>query len=99
MPPDIAATWKTLNDSKRLFLIAGPCVIESEEHTLAINGTQLLIGEIRLLEFPDHAQREDGALRPDIAGTVALSGLDSYHRAAPPRRMAYAKPELPPREL
>ena len=70
-----------------------------EEQTLAINGTQLLIGEVLYLECPDEALREDGALRPERAGSVALSGLDSYHRADDPVRMAYAKPELPPREL
>ena len=88
--------------------IAAPLVDEAcvrmalelrEETALAINGTHLLIGEIVYLEFPDVAQRPDGALDPAVAGTVALSGLDSYHVAQPPRRMAYAKPDQPPREI
>jgi len=70
-----------------------------EEHHLSINGTQLVIGEIVYLECPDSALRDDGAIDPEIAGTVALSGLDSYHATRRLRRMAYAKPELPPREL
>lgn len=70
-----------------------------EEQTLAINGTQLLIGEVVYLEYPEEVAREDGALDPAAAGSVALAGLDSYHAAQPLKRMAYAKPELPPREL
>jgi len=31
VPPDIDATWENLTDRSRLTLIAGPCVIESEE--------------------------------------------------------------------
>lgn len=70
-----------------------------EEHHLAINGTQLLIGEVILAEFPDHALTTEGALDPALAGTVALAGLDSYYTAEPHLRMAYAKPDLPPRAL
>ncbi|MFN2168567.1 MAG: flavin reductase family protein [Anaerolineae bacterium] len=70
-----------------------------EEQTLAINGTQLLIGEITYLECPDAALRDDGAIDPERADTIALAGLDSYYRTRLVRRMAYARPELPPREL
>jgi flavin reductase (DIM6/NTAB) family NADH-FMN oxidoreductase RutF len=70
-----------------------------EEHRLAINGTELLIGEVVLAELPDIAVGKDGALDPAGAGTVALAGLDRYYTAQPHRRMAYAKPELPPRVL
>jgi hypothetical protein len=30
---------------------------------------------------------------------MALTGLDTYHAAVPLKRMAYAKPDLPPREF
>jgi flavin reductase (DIM6/NTAB) family NADH-FMN oxidoreductase RutF len=69
-----------------------------EEQVLAINGTHLLIGEVVLAELPEEAITGDGALDPALAGTVALAGLDSYYRAQHLKRMAYAKPELSPRE-
>ena len=57
-----------------------------------------MIGEIVLLDVPDDAVAEDGALDLGTAGTIALSGLDSYHRTSRVKRMAYAKPDQPPRE-
>ena len=69
-----------------------------EHHELAINGTHFVIGEIVLLDVPDDAVAEDGSLELGTAGTIALSGLDSYHRTSRVKRMAYAKPDLPPRE-
>ena len=70
-----------------------------EHHPLEINGTHFLIGEVMAVELPDVAVGEDGAVDLTIADSVALSGLDSYHRAQLHKRMAYAKPELPPREI
>ena len=70
-----------------------------EHRELAINGTHLVIGEITAAELPDAAVHEDGSLHLPQAGTVALGGLDSYYRATLVKRMAYAKPDLPPRTL
>ena len=70
-----------------------------EHQALAINGTHLVIGEVIRAEFPDDCLNEDGSLNIAGAGTVALSGLDSYHRSSLVKRMAYAKPDLPPRSL
>lgn len=36
MPNDVAALWTSLTRSRRLFLIAGPCVIESRELCLSV---------------------------------------------------------------
>ncbi|MFM8360786.1 MAG: 3-deoxy-8-phosphooctulonate synthase [Verrucomicrobiota bacterium] len=36
MPAEPADLWKTLNDRRHLFLLAGPCVIESEDLCLAV---------------------------------------------------------------
>lgn len=69
-----------------------------EHHPLEINGTHFLIGEVLAVELPDAAVGEDGAIDLTVADSVALSGLDSYHRARLHKRMAYAKPDLPPRE-
>ncbi|PLW70717.1 flavin reductase family protein [Pseudohalioglobus lutimaris] len=70
-----------------------------EHQKLAINGTHLVIGEVVQAEIPNGCVNEDGSLNLTEAGTVALTGLDSYHRADLMKRMAYAKPDLPPRTL
>lgn len=70
-----------------------------EHQELKINGTHLVIGEIVLAEFPEEAVTPDGALSLAQCGTVALTGLDTYHDTIPCKRMAYAKPELPPRQI
>jgi len=70
-----------------------------EHQAIEINGTHLVIGEVVRAEFPDDCINEDGSLNIAGAGTVALSGLDSYHQGSLVKRMAYAKPDLPPRSL
>jgi flavin reductase (DIM6/NTAB) family NADH-FMN oxidoreductase RutF len=70
-----------------------------EHQELAINGTHLVIGEILAVAMPAACRREDGSLDLAAAGTVALTGLDGYHSAQLVKRMAYAKPDLPPRTI
>ncbi|RLQ22727.1 flavin reductase [Seongchinamella sediminis] len=70
-----------------------------EHHPLEINGTHFLIGEIVAVELPEASMGADGSVDLARAGSVALSGLDRYHRVRLHKRMAYAKPDLPPREL
>ena len=70
-----------------------------EHQPLAINGTHLVIGEVVVAIFPEESLLSDGALDLSACSTTALSGLDAYHQAVPLKRMAYAKPELPPRLL
>jgi flavin reductase (DIM6/NTAB) family NADH-FMN oxidoreductase RutF len=70
-----------------------------EHQTLAVNDTHLVIGQVALVFLPDNSLRSDGSLDLGSADTVALSGLDSYYLTALHRRMAYAKPDLPPRAI
>ena len=70
-----------------------------EHQELAINRTHLVIGEVLLAELPEHSLREDGSVDLYGAGTVALSGLDTYHDPATLKRMAYARPDLAPRVI
>lgn len=70
-----------------------------EHQVLQINGTNFVIGEIELLEIPDDYVDADGRLDLARAGTVALSGLDTYFTAKPVKTMAYAKPGVPPQVL
>lgn len=75
------------------------CMRLREHQELSINKTHLVIGEIVLADFPEQGLMADGALDLAQCGTVALTGLDTYHQAAPIKRMAYAKPDLPPRDI
>ncbi|MFN2329290.1 MAG: flavin reductase family protein [Chromatocurvus sp.] len=75
----------------------GLCLREHQE--LAINGTHFIIGEIVLLEAPDDCVDSEGRLDLVRAGTVALSGLDTYHAARALKVMAYASPESAPQDI
>ncbi len=70
-----------------------------EHQRLQLNDTHLVIGEIVLADLPDGCLRNDGALDLEATGTVALAGLDTYHQPLKLKRMAYAKPDLPPRSI
>lgn len=70
-----------------------------EHQELRINGTHLVIGEVVLVDVPEHCVMPDGAVDLTVAGSVAISGLDSYHDPRAIKRMAYAKPWLAPRRL
>lgn len=74
--------------------------MELREHQpMAINDTHLVIGEIVGVNVPDNCVADDGSIDIHRADTVAISGLDSYYTTTRVRRMAYAKPDLPPRAL
>ena len=68
-----------------------------EHQELTINQTHLLIGEIVLADVPEAQITAEGSLELAACDTVALAGLDTYHKTQPVKRMAYAKPDLPPR--
>lgn len=66
-----------------------------EHHHLAINGTEMLIGEIVFVEVPDECIADDGYVAVDQAETVAISSLDTYHQTNLLAHLSYAKPEQP----
>ncbi|MBV7296440.1 flavin reductase family protein [Enterovibrio paralichthyis] len=63
-----------------------------EIQTLEINGTVLVIGEIGEIFVGEDAVAEDGYVDIEKIGTVAVSGLDSYHTTQRLGRLSYAKP-------
>lgn len=75
----------------------GMCLREHRE--LSINGTHLVIGAVKLVELEENWLTADGGVDLVAADSVALSGLDAYHRAQMVQRMAYARPDSPPRVL
>lgn len=69
-----------------------------EHHTL-LNNTVFVVGEIVYAEAPDHAIAEDGLIDIAACNSTAVSGLDTYHSPQKVKRLAYAKADLPPREI
>ncbi|MBU2862819.1 flavin reductase [Reinekea forsetii] len=66
--------------------------VQFREHQhLAINGTELVIGEIIDLHVKDGAIQEDGFIDLEALNTVTVSGLDSYHTTQAIERLPYAK--------
>jgi flavin reductase (DIM6/NTAB) family NADH-FMN oxidoreductase RutF len=59
---------------------------------LTINNTLLIIGEIKEMYFPENCLQDDGYIDIEKAGSIACSGLDSYHFTKCLERLPYAKP-------
>jgi flavin reductase (DIM6/NTAB) family NADH-FMN oxidoreductase RutF len=55
------------------------------------NGTNFVIGQIVDVHFPTDCWDADGSLDIGKAGTVTVSGLDSYHECDEIGRLSYAK--------
>lgn len=70
-----------------------------EEYSIQINQTILIIGSIIETFLPKTCLSDDGFIDLDEAGTVALSGLDSYHETKRLTRLSYAKPDHIPKKL
>lgn len=62
-----------------------------EHQHLAVNGTELVIGEIMDVYLDEVALQSDGFLDLQAIDTVAISGLDSYHSTNKLMRLPYAK--------
>ena len=69
------------------------------EHHELLNGTLFVVGEILEAFYPGDCLGPDGYLDLHKAGSITVAGLDAYHSVQPIARMAYAKPEQPPRTL
>ncbi len=72
-----------------------------ETQTLAVNQTVMVIGEVVWFRVAESAVQTDGYIDIESLGTVAVSGLDSYHTTHRLNRLSYAKPdaELSPLDL
>jgi len=66
---------------------------------IKINGTTLVIGEVTQLSVHDSLIGNDGFIDHIKAGSLTVSGLDSYYSTEPIGRLAYAKPGIEPEEL
>jgi flavin reductase (DIM6/NTAB) family NADH-FMN oxidoreductase RutF/NAD(P)-dependent dehydrogenase (short-subunit alcohol dehydrogenase family) len=64
-----------------------------QKHTLDINGTEFVIGEIVSIEMADEFVAEDGFVSLEKARSVAVSSLDTYHSTNTLASLSYAKPK------
>lgn len=70
-----------------------------EKHDLKINGTILVIGKVVEVILPESCLLSDGAIDIEMAETIAISGLDSYHTTNKIARLSYAKMDKMPDEI
>ncbi|MEJ5262899.1 MAG: flavin reductase family protein [Ignavibacterium sp.] len=70
-----------------------------EEHEIKFNETIFIVGEILEVILPDDVVSKDGFVDIEKAGTIAISGLDSYHETKRVARLSYAKPGVEPNEI
>jgi flavin reductase (DIM6/NTAB) family NADH-FMN oxidoreductase RutF len=60
---------------------------------LSENGTNLIIGKILDIYFPDDCFEDIGRLDIGKAGTITVSGLDTYYECHKIGSLSYAKPD------
>lgn len=65
----------------------------AERHDLSINGTILVIGKILHVTLPESCMNTDGFVNIENAGSITISGLDTYHTTQKLARLSYAKPD------
>lgn len=70
-----------------------------ERIDLKVNGTILIIGKVIECLLPAVSIGDEGFIDLEAAGTVTLSGLDSYHLTCKLSRLTYAKPDTLPEEI
>jgi flavin reductase (DIM6/NTAB) family NADH-FMN oxidoreductase RutF len=66
---------------------------------LEINGTIMIIGQIKEIILPEQCLGLDGFIDLELAGTITCSGLDSYHKTEKIGRLTYAKPNSWPENI
>lgn len=64
-----------------------------EKIDLSINNTTLIIGEVKVVYFPEDCLQKDGFLDIEKSESITCSGLDSYHKTTRIDRLSYAKPD------
>lgn len=70
-----------------------------EENEIKFNGTIFIVGEIVELILPEEIISKDGYVDIEKAETVAISGLDSYHKTKRIARLSYAKTGIELKEV
>ncbi|MFT5832940.1 MAG: flavin reductase (DIM6/NTAB) family NADH-FMN oxidoreductase RutF [Cognaticolwellia sp.] len=58
---------------------------------IKINNTKLIIGQIEWVALPENIVEMDGKLNIEMANSIAISGLNTYHQTEEMERLPYAK--------
>jgi len=74
-------------------------VVFKEHKPIELNGTNFIIGEIIEVIVSDAAVGDDGFVDIESLQSVAVSGLDRYHKTTAMGRLSYAKPDSPPQKI
>ena len=70
-----------------------------EEDEIKFNGTIFIVGKILEAILPDDVVGTDGFVEIEKVGTIAISGLDSYHETKKIARLSYAKSGIKTKEI
>lgn len=70
-----------------------------EEYLIKSNDTIFIVGEILEVILPNDILLDDGFIDIEKGGSIAISGLDSYHETKRFARLSYAKPHIEPKEI
>lgn len=70
-----------------------------EEIPIKTNDTIMVVGKVLHLYIDENCIGQDGHADIEQAGTVAISGLDSYHGTTRLNRFAYARPGQPVKSI
>jgi flavin reductase (DIM6/NTAB) family NADH-FMN oxidoreductase RutF len=70
-----------------------------EEQEIKYNGTIFIVGEIIEIIMSEDVVLKDGFVDIEKAGSIAISGLDSYHETKRITKLPYAKPFVEPNKL
>lgn len=60
---------------------------------IKLNNTKMIIGKIEWVFLPKNCIEEDGKINLETVDTIAISGLDTYHKTQEIERLPYAKPD------
>ena len=64
----------------------------ADHKPIELNDTHFIIGQLDFVVVDEGCILEDGYIDLEHAGTLTISGLDSYHKTGRKARFAYAKP-------
>lgn len=62
-----------------------------EEHEITANGTLLIVGAIQEIFIPRNSMNADGFVDIESAGSVTISGIDTYHKTKRIGREEYVR--------
>lgn len=70
-----------------------------EKKEIELNGTVIVIGQIKMVVLDDSLLASDGFVDLEAAGTITCAGLDAYYSVKKLARLSYAKEDSPLREI